>query len=119
MNYRTLLPSLQYRGLVKAIKRNYHVLEASQYYVVFSPKDDESGNYTIVPKRAAKFIVKKLGGKKGITTAEVFDACKGSMFFPDRLSVLSAIYALIGAKRGRFSKVADRKLFFNIWKESN
>lgn len=60
MNYKKLLPNLKYRALVKAPKRHYHVLEGEQYYVVLSPKNDETGNYTIVPKKAVNFITKKL-----------------------------------------------------------
>ena len=118
MNYRSLLPRLEYRGLVRAVKRDYHVLEAPQHYLVFSPKDDSAGNYTIVPKKAVSFIVKKLGGTKSIPTADIFDACKGSMFFPDNFSVLNAVYAMTGAKRGSISKISKQKLYFNIWKES-
>ncbi|MEI7728527.1 MAG: hypothetical protein WCO56_03110 [Verrucomicrobiota bacterium] len=117
MNYRRLLPSLEYRRLVKGVKRNYHVLEAPQHYIIFSPnKHEDAGNYTIVPKKALNFIVKKLGGTKSITTAEVLAACKGSMYFGNHFSALNAMYALIGAKGARVSKISGNKLFFNIWK---
>lgn len=120
MNYRQLLSRIRYRGLVRAVVRDYHVLEGPQHYLVFSPKSNGewSGNFTVVPKKAVKFIVNKLGGTKAIATAEVFDACKGSMYFPDHFSVLNALYALIGIKGARISKVAGKKLFFNIWKRS-
>ena len=116
MNYKSFLPNLKYRGLVKAVVRDYHVLEGENHYMVLSPKDDGTGNYTIVPKKAVKFIVKKLGGTKGVPTAEVFNDCCGSMYFPDHFSVLNALYALVGAKGAKISKVVGKKLFWNIWK---
>jgi hypothetical protein len=120
MNYRQLLSRIRYRGLVKAVVRDYHVLEGPQHYLVFSPRSsrDGSGNFTVVPKKAVRFLVNKLGGTKAIPTDEVFATCKGSMYFPDRFSVLNALYALIGMKGARISKIAGRKLFFNIWKGS-
>ena len=116
MNYRTLLPKLTYRGLVKAPRRHYHVLEGEKCYVVFSPKDDAAGNYNIVPKKAVNYLVKRAGGKQFKSTAEVFNMCKGSIFFPDRFSVLNAVYALIAVNGARISKQEGNKLFFNIWK---
>jgi len=116
MNYRMLLPGLKYRGLVKSLKTQYHVLESSNYYVVFAPKDDAKGNYNIVPKKAVKFLVSKLGGKQGGATKDGLKECSGSMYFPTRFSFLNAMYALIGVKGGRIARVAGPKLFFNIWK---
>jgi hypothetical protein len=118
MNYKKLLSHVTYRALVKGPKRNYHVLLAPQYCVLISPKpqDDCTGNYTIVPMKALEFIVNKLGGKKGIPTTEVFNSCKGSMFFPDKLATLTALYALIGLKGARIARQHGTKLFFNIWK---
>src|SRR5271165_2722456 len=116
MNYRTLLPNLKYCRLVEAPKRDYHVLEGAQHYVLFSPRNDGTGNYTIVPKKAIAFIVKKVGGARSVTVAELLDTCKGSMYFPDRFSVLNAMYALIGAKGARIAKQKGAKLFFNVWK---
>ena len=116
MNYRTLLPNLKYRRLVKAPRRHYHVLEGEKCYVVFSTKNDEAGNYSIVPKRAVKYLVKRVGGKQFKSTAEVFKMCKGSMFFPNRFSVLNAMYALIGVNGAKIRKQEGNKLFFNIRK---
>lgn len=97
-------------------KRQYHVLEGQHYHIVFSPKNDETGNYTIVPKKAVHFIVKKLGGRRGVTKAEALDACRGSKYFPDRFSVLNALYVLVGVKRASIARQDGTKLFFNIWK---
>jgi hypothetical protein len=93
------------------------VLEGELYHVVFSPKNEGTGNYTIVPKKALRFIVKKLGGRRSVTTSEAWDVCKGSKYFPDRFSVLNALYVLIGLKGASIAKQKGIKLFFNIWKD--
>lgn len=84
--------------------------------MVFSPKGDGTGNYTIVSKKALAFLVKKLGGRRGLATTDVFNACKGSMWFPDKFAALNALYALIGLKGARIWKRQGAKLFFLIYK---
>jgi hypothetical protein len=112
MNYKSLFSNISYRGLVKAVKNDYHVLEGSDHYVVLST----NYQYKIVNKKAVKFIVKKLGGTKSITVAEALNECNGSRFFTDRFDVLNALYALAGTRQGKISKKDGNKLFFNVWK---
>lgn len=112
MNYKSLFSNIAYRELVKAVKNDYHILEGKDHYVVLST----NYQYKIVEKKATKFIVRKLGGKKSITVSEVFNECKGSKYFTDKFDVLNALYALAGTKQGKISKIGNNKLFFNVWK---
>jgi hypothetical protein len=118
MDNRSLFSGLQYRGRVRSVRRDYHVLEGAHHYVVLSPKDDVGGYYTIVHRAALSYIVKRLGGTKSITTAEAFEACKRSKYLTNRFSVLNALYALVGTKEARISKVVGHKLFFGIRKRT-
>lgn len=117
MNHRSFLSGLRYRGRVKSVKRVYHVLEGSQGYVLFSPRPGEyGGNYSIVPTASLSYILKRLGGTKSISTGDAFASCKRSQRFPDRFSVLNAVYVLIALGKARISKRQGRKLFFGISK---
>ena len=111
MNYRSLFSNISYCGLVKSKKNDFHILEGPQDYVVVST----NYQYSIVPKKAVRFIVKRLGGTVNVTVAEAFAVCHGSMYFPDRFAVLHALYVLVATKQGRIAKISS-KLFFNIWK---
>jgi hypothetical protein len=119
MNYRSLLTRLRYCSLVRSAKRNYHVAESDAHYVLFSPGRANNGNFTVISRRAVDFAAKRLGGKRDVTSAEAFAACKRSKFFPDRFSVLNALYVLIGTKRARISKMTGQKLHFNIRKNAD
>lgn len=112
MNYKSLFSKVRYRGKVHSVKNDYHVLEGPQDYVVLSTNHQ----YTIVAKKAVNFIVKKLGGTKGISSSEAFERCKGSQHFPNKFSLLNAMYALIGTQQGKISKISGRTLYFNVWK---
>ena len=118
MNYRSLLSKLQYRGFVRSVKRNYHVAEAGRDYVLFSPRTNTGGNFTVVDARGAKYLQRRLGGKRSITSADAFAACKRSRFLRDRFAVLNALYVLVGTKRARISKVAGQILYFDIRKDA-
>jgi hypothetical protein len=118
MDHRTLFSNLQYRGRVRSIRRDYHVLEGAGHYVLFSGKDETGGNYTIVPRAAVAYITKHLGGTKSITTAEAFAACKRSKFIGDRFAILNALYVMVATKEARISKVEGQKLFFGIRKST-
>ena len=118
MNYRSLLSKLQYRGLVRSVKRNYHVAEAARDYVLFSPRTNAGGNFTVVDARGAKYLQRRLGGKRSITSADAFAACKRSRFLRDRFAVLNALYVLVGTKRARISKVVGRILYFDVRKHA-
>jgi hypothetical protein len=118
MDHRTLFANLRYRGRVRSIRRDYHVLEGSGHYVLFSAKDDAGGNYTIVPRAAVDYILKHLGGSKSITTAEAFASCKRSKFIGDRFAMLNALYAMVATNEARISKIEGHTLFFGIRKRA-
>jgi hypothetical protein len=99
------------------VKRDYHVLEGSRGYLLFSPRPDEfGGNYSIVPTASLNYVLKRLGGRKSISTADGFAECKRSQGFPDRFSFLNAVYVLIALGKARISKRQGQKLFFGISK---
>jgi hypothetical protein len=112
MNYKSLFSNIRYRGLVKSVKNDFHVLEGPNHYVVVSTKYQ----YSIVPKKAVAFIVRKLGGTQSLPVAEAFATCSGSKYFPDKFAVLHALYAMVAVKQGKICRIAGNKLFFNIWK---
>ena len=116
MNHRSLLSGLRYRGRVRSVRRDYHVLEASRHYVLLSPNGVGGGNYSVVNRAAVNYIVRRLGGTKSISSGDAFEACKRSKFLPDRFSFLNAMYALVATKRARISKVVGQKLYFGIRK---
>lgn len=116
MNYRSLFSNLRYRGLVRSAKRNYHVAEAVSYYVLLSPGKGAGGNFTVVPRKAVDYLVKRLGGKRAVTSADALKACKRSKFLRNRFAVLNALYVLVGTKRARISKMLSRTLYFDVSK---
>ena len=116
MNFRSLLSKLQYRGLVRSVKRKYHVAEATRAYVVFSPGRKASGNFTVVDARGTDYLQRRLGGKRSITSADAFKACKRSRFLSERFAVLNALYVLVGTQRARISKVVGQTLYFDVRK---
>lgn len=118
MNYRSLLSGLSYCGLVRSAKRDYHVAESGEHYVLFSPGKGSNGNYTVVARRGVDYMVKRLGGKRSVTSAEAYAACKRSRFLTDRFAVLNALYVLVGTNRARISKISGQALHFDIRKHA-
>ena len=118
MNYRSLFSGLRYCGLVRSAKRNYHVAESDGYYVLFSPGKGTNGNFTVVARKGVDYVIRRLGGKRAVTSAEAFAACKRSRFLIDRFAVLNALYVLVGTKRARISKMAGQTLYFDIRKHA-
>lgn len=118
MNYRSLFSSVRYRGLVRSAKRNYHVAEAISYYVLLSPGKGDSGNFTVVPRKAVDYLAKRLGGKRSVTSADALAACRRSKFLRNRFAVLNALYALVGTKRARIAAMTGQTLYFDILRPS-
>ncbi|PYR48838.1 MAG: hypothetical protein DMF89_14505 [Acidobacteria bacterium] len=118
MNHRILFSDLRYRGLVKSVRREYHVLEGSQHYVLVSPGQQSGGNYTIVLKRALDYLMRRLGGRRSVTSATAFAACRRSKYFQNRFAVLNALYALVGIGAAQISKMVGPTLFFDIRKHA-
>ncbi len=118
MNYRSLFGDLRYRGLVRSAKRNYHIAEGVSHYVLFSPGKASGGNFTVVTRKAVDYMVKRLGGRRSVTSADALAACKRSKFLNDRFEVLNALYVLVGTKRARISKMVGRTLYFDIRKHA-
>src|SRR5262245_39672546 len=110
MNYRSLFSALHYRGLVRSAKRNYHVAESGEHYVLFAPGSGTSGNFTVVARKGVDYVVKRLGGRRAVTSAEAFATCKRSRFLTDRFAVLNALYVLVATKRARISKMSGHTL---------
>ena len=117
MNHRTAFSGLRYRGRVRSVRRDYHVLEGRDHFVLFSPKDKAGGNYTLVPRAAVQYIARRLDGTKSIGSGEAFEACKRSKFLPTRFAFLNAMYALIGIGEARIMKLEDQRLFFGVRKK--
>ncbi len=118
MDHKSLFSGLRYCSRVRSVRRDYHVFKGSRHYVVVSPKNGVSGNYTVVTRAAINYIVKRLGGTKSISTPDAFEVCKRSKFLRDRFSFLNAMYTLVGIKAARITKVVGQKLFFSIRKAS-
>ena len=117
MNYRRAFADLAYRGMVRSVRRTYHVLEGDDYLVVLSPKGDgATGNYSLVPWSAVRYIIRRLGGTKSISSTEAFQLCGHSKYFGTRFDLLNAFYAMIAIDRARIAKYEDRKLFFGVRK---
>jgi hypothetical protein len=118
MNHRSLFLGLRYRGLVKSVRRNYHVLEGSYHYVLVSPAAGAGGNYNVVLKKAVQYLVKQFAGTRSVTSADAYAACKRSKFLRDRFAVLNALYVLVGIGAARVSKMDGKTLFFSIRKHA-
>jgi len=118
MNYRSLFSGLRYCGMVRSAKRNYHVAECGEHYVLLSPGKGTNGNFTVVARKGVDYMVKRLGGKRGVTSAEAFAACKRSRFLTERFAILNALYVLVGTNRARISKMAGQTLYFDIRKHA-
>ena len=113
MNYRKLFSNITYRGLVRAVKTDYHVLEGPSHYVVLST----NYQYRIVDKKAVKFLIKKFGATRSVTAKEVLSECKNSQYFNSRFDALHTLYALVGTQQGKISKIEQKRgtIFFNVW----
>jgi len=114
MNSRVAFAELRYRGRVRSVRRDYHVLEGEEHFVVFSPKDRTNGNYTIVPRPAVEYVTRRLGGTRSIATRDAFDACHRSKYFATRFDMLNTLYAMIAIDRARISRRDAGKLHFGI-----
>ena len=116
MNYRSLFTNLKYRALVRSAKRNYHVLESSDFFVLISPQSQDKGNYQIVNRKALNYVLRELGGSRKITSGGVLEACRRSKFLKDRFSALNTLYALVGIKKAEIIGTDGRALAFSIRK---
>jgi hypothetical protein len=117
MNHRSLFLNLTYRGRVRSLRRDYHVLEGSEHYVLFSPRTAAGGNYSVVTKATVAYLVRRVGGKRSVTSADVWAACKRSRLLSDRFAVLHALYVLVAIKAATIAKVGS-PLFFNVRKRA-
>jgi len=117
MNHRSLFLNLTYRGRVRSLRRDYHVLEGSDQYVLLSPRTAAGGNYSVVTKATVAYLVKRVGGKRSVTSADVWAACKRSRLLSDRFGVLHALYVLVAIKAATIVKVGS-PLFFNVRKRA-
>ena len=92
MNHRNVLSNLHYCGLVRGSRRNYHVFEGPQVFIVLSPRPGgHGGNYHVIERQALNYVLSRVGGNRSITTKEVRDACRRSKFLQDRFAVLNAL----------------------------
>jgi len=114
-NHKTLFSKLQYRGQVSSLKRVYHVLEGSGHYVLVSASTKSSGNYSIISKDSLDYILKRIGRRRLVTSANVWEVCKRSKLLRERFTVLNALYVLVGIKAASIAKY-ERPLLFRIQK---
>ena len=117
MNHRSLFLNLTYRGRVRSLRRDYHVLEGSDHYVLLSPSASAGGNYSIVAKATVAYLLKRVGGKRSVTSAEVWAACKRSRLLSGRFSVLHALYVLVAIRAATIVKFGS-PLRFNVRKRA-
>jgi hypothetical protein len=92
-------------------------LEGSDHYVLLSPSAGVGGNYSVVTKATVTYLLKRVGGKRSVTSAEVWAACKRSRLLSDRFAVLHALYVLVAIKAATIVKVGS-PLFFNVRKRA-
>lgn len=118
MDYRSLFLNLRHRGRVASLKRTYHVLEGVRDYLLVSPGTREGGNYSIVTKASLAYVLKRVGGRRSVTSADVWAACKRSRLLRDRFSVLNALYVLVAIEAAAISKFG-RPLRFNVRKKQS
>ena len=111
MNHRSLFLNLNYRGRVRSLRREYHVLEGSDHYVLLSPGNAAGGNYSVVRKATVAYLVKRVGGRRSVTSADVWAACKRSRLLADRFSVLNALYVLVAIEAATIVKFGSPLLF--------
>jgi hypothetical protein len=117
MNHRNVLSNLHYCGLVRGSRRNYHVFEGPQFFVVLSPRPGgHGGNYHVIERQALNYVLSRVGGNRSITTKEVRDACRRSKFLQDRFAVLNTLYALAGIKKARITSMRGQSLVFSVSK---
>jgi len=100
---------------VASLRREYHVLEGATHYIVLSPSRAGTGNYSVVPKSSVEYLLARVGGRRGISSTEIFDRCKRSSRFRDRFAVLNALYVLVALGAATIAKFA-RPLVFNVRK---
>jgi hypothetical protein len=115
-NPKTLFSKLLYRGPVKSLRRDYHVLEGSHHYVLVSASTKSSGNYSIIHKDSLDFLTKKMGRRRLVTSADVWEACKRSKLLRERFTVLNALYVLVGINAASIAK-HRKPLVFNLRKK--
>ncbi len=115
MNHRSLFLNLTYRGRVRSLRRDYHVLEGSDHYVLLSPGQAAGGNYSVVTKATVAYLLKRVGGRRSVSSTDVWAACKRSKLLSDRFSVLHALYVLVAIKAAKIVKFG-RPLFFHVRK---
>ncbi|MFY9550322.1 MAG: hypothetical protein WAU32_04165 [Thermoanaerobaculia bacterium] len=117
MNHRSLFLNLTYLGRVRSLRRDYHVLEGSDHYVLLSPSAAAGGNYSVVTKATVAYLLKRVGGKRSVTSADVWAACKRSKLLSDRFSVLHALYVLVAIRAATIVKYGS-PLRFNVRKRA-
>jgi len=100
VNHRNLLSHLQYRGLVRRTRRNYHVFEGPQVFVVLSQAQAARGNYHVIERQALNYVLSRVGGNRSITPRKCVTRA-GALNSSGPLCCAHALYALAGIKKAR------------------
>jgi hypothetical protein len=121
MNIRKLQQGLAYRGRVAAVRQTYHVFEAKDYFFVLSfalsKARKGSGYFNVVDQAAVRYVLARLGGKRGVTAKDVVAAAKRTKHVPSSLLALNILYVLVALGHATIQRAgAHRQLFFTVRK---
>lgn len=108
---------LSYLGTVDGARQRYFIFEASDTFMVFSLSNVKlnSGNFSLVSRKAVEYIHRKLCGQKEITSHDVVEQSKRTKHAPTTLLALNVLYVLVAQKRACIDGIGSHsKLYFNI-----
>jgi hypothetical protein len=121
VNIRKLQQGLKYRGRVAAVRQNYHVFEAKDYYFVLSFARTKarrgSGYFNVVDHTAVRYVQARVGGRSGVTAKDVVAVARRTKHVPGGLAALNILYVLVALEQAAILRAGEhRQLFFSVRK---
>jgi len=118
MNAKALLGQFReatFVGQVAGLRSTYYVLQTPTHFILITVSVPLSGNFNLVTRRAVQSVQKRFGGKKNLTSAEIF---KKTRAVRDRFDILRILYVLEALKQAskRQAKPPARGFVFSLRK---
>jgi hypothetical protein len=117
MNIKKLTQGLSYSGEVEGKKQTYYIFAGGEFYLVmsFSATKPGAGNFNIVERDAVDYVLKRIAGLKGITSADVVEKAKKTRHAPTSLAALNILYVLVAMGHAKVDgRRVGQALYFNV-----
>lgn len=95
------IQGLMFIGEVISKKQTYYIFENGKIYCLFTLKNKENGNFSIIDKPAVEYVYNLMKGEKAVKISDIQKRSKKKNYTENRFDVLSIVYILIAQKKAK------------------